>query len=127
MGATGIRLAGSRRRLPFILLCMRFAKSAHRDQFIELSGAHARYCLEAEPDTLVYSGAIASDDLEPDSPLAAGDLVFVMACTDDAAMEKHAQDPNHIALGEKFAAAGVEIESSVIYQYRTTGRGFLWR
>ena len=78
---------------PLTLLCMRFGNDAQRDRFIELSGEHARYCLTAEPDTLVYSGAIARDDLESTSPLAAGDLVFVMVCTDDAAVEKHATDP----------------------------------
>lgn len=112
---------------PLIMLCMRFADAAQRERFIELSGEHARYCLTAEPETLVYSGAIARADLESTSPLAAGDLVFIMACTDDAAVEKHATDPNHLALGEKLSAAGVEIESAVAYQYRTTGLGFLWR
>jgi len=112
---------------PLTLLCMRFGNDAQRDRFIELSGEHARYCLTAEPDTLVYSGAVARDDLESTSPLAAGDLVFIMVCTDDAAVEKHATDPNHLALGEKLNAAGVEIESAVAYQYRTTGLGFLWR
>ena len=112
---------------PLTLLCMRFGNDAQRDRFIELSGEHARYCLTAEPDTLVYSGAVARDDLESTSPLAAGDLVFIMVCTDDAAVEKHATDPNHLALGEKLSAAGVEIESAVAYQYRTTGLGFLWR
>lgn len=112
---------------PLIMLCMRFADAAQRDRFIELSGEHARYCLTAEPGTLVYSGAIAREDLESTSPLAAGDLVFLMVCTDDAAVEKHATDPNHLALGEKLKAAGVEIESAVAYQYRTTGLGFLWR
>ena len=112
---------------PLILLCMRFAESTHRDRFIELSGEHARYCQTAEPDTLIYSGAVAADEFEPDSTLAKGDLFFVMACTDDAAMEKHAMDPNHLALGGKLAAAGVETASVEAFQYRTSGRGFLWR
>lgn len=112
---------------PLILLAMRFAQSKPRERFIELTGEHARYCLEEEPDTLVYSGAIAANDGKPDSPLLKGDFLFVMTCTDDAAQEKHAVDPNHIALGAKFAAEGLEIESSESFQYRTTGRGFLWR
>lgn len=108
------------------LLGVRFAKRAQRDRFIELSGEHARYCFTAEPDTLVYAGAIVADF--PDSnPWAADDLLFVMACTDDAAVEKHAMDPNHLALGDKFSAEGIEFESATAYQYRTTGRGFLWR
>ena len=112
---------------PLTLLRLRFAQQTHCDQFIELGGGHARYCLDAEPDTLVYSGAIAANDAKPDSPLQNGDLMFVMACTDDAAQKKHAVDPNHIALGAKFAAACVEIDDSEAFQYRTTGRGFLWR
>ena len=53
--------------------------------------------------------------------------MFVMGCTDEAAEEKHAVDPNHVALGAKLTAVGVEIESSELLQYRTTGRGYLWR
>ena len=110
----------------FTLLGMRFAELAQRDRFIDLSGEHARYCWAAEPDTLVYAGAMVADF--PDSePWAKDDLLFVMACTNDAAAQKHAMDPNHIALGEKFRATGVEIENAVATAYRTTGRGFLWR
>ena len=112
---------------PFIFLQMRFADEASRERFIALSAEHARYCLDAEPGTLVYSGAIAGEDHESHSTLASGDLLFVMVCKDDAAVEKHAADPNHVALGEKFAAEGIEIASTVVVPYRTTGRGFLWR
>lgn len=108
------------------LLGMRFGSSGHRDRFVELSGEHARHCREAEPDTLIYAGGIVADF--PDSnPWAEGDLLFVMACTDAAARERHAKDPNHIALGERLRAEGVEIASSEAIEYRTTGRGFLWR
>lgn len=108
------------------LLGMRFGSSDHRDRFVDLGREHARYCLDAEPDTLVYAGGIVADF--PDSnPWAAGDLLFVMACTDAAAREKHATDPNHIALGETLRAQGVEIASAEATEYRTTGRGFLWR
>ena len=112
---------------PFIVVSLRFASTPDRDRFIELSEEHARYCLTAEPDTLLYSGAIAREDLEPSSPLLAGDLVFVMACSDDSAVERHAADPNHVTLGEKLKSAGVKIENAQTWQYRTTGRGFLWR
>ena len=111
---------------PLILLGMSFDAPAQRDRFVELSGEHARYCWTAEPDTLVYSGAVVADFPDSD-PWAKDDLLFVMVCTDDAATEKHAMDPNHIALGEKFSAEGVEIKNAVATQYRTTGRGFLWR
>jgi hypothetical protein len=110
----------------FTLLGMGFAEPAQRDRFIDLSGEHARYCWTAEPDTLVYAGGIVADF--PDSePWTKDDLLFVMACTDDAAAERHAADPNHIALGEKLRDAGVEIRKAEATQYRTTGRGFLWR
>ena len=110
----------------FILLGMKFATPAHRDQFITTSTEHAHYCWNAEPDTLIYAGGIVADF--PDSnPWAADDLLFVMACTDAAATEKHAQDPNHLALGEKLRNEGVQITTAQPTQYRTTGRGFLWR
>ncbi len=110
----------------FILLGMKFASPAHRTQFITMSAEHARYCADAEPDTLVYSGGIVADF--PDSnPWAEGDLLFVMACTDAAATDKHATDPNHLALGERLRKEGVEITQAEPTHYRTTGRGFLWR
>ena len=110
----------------FILLGMKFASTAHRDQFITTSTEHAHYCWTAEPDTLIYAGGIVADF--PDSnPWAEDDLLFVMACTDAAATEKHAQDPNHLALGEKLRNEGVQITTAQPTQYRTTGRGFLWR
>lgn len=110
----------------FTLLGMQFAAPTHRDRFIEVSAGHARYCQDAEPDTLVYAGAIVADF--PDSnPWSAGDLLFVMACTNAAAAEKHAADPNHLALGEKLRNEGVEITKAEPTHYHTTGRGFLWR
>ena len=112
---------------PLILLSMRFAEPAHRDRFVELSGELAQYCWQAEPDTLIYSGAVAADDGKADAPLLKNDLMFVMACTDAAAVQKHAVDPEHVALGGKLAAEGLEIVSAQTMQYRTTGRGFLWR
>ena len=81
---------------------------------------------DAEPDTLIYAGSIVADFPDSD-PWAAGDLLFVMACTDAAAAERHAMDPNHLALGEKLRNEGVEIENAEATHYRTTGRGFLWR
>ncbi len=108
------------------LLGMGFPDTAQRDRFIGLSGEHARYCWTAEPDTLVYAGGIVADF--PDSePWAKDDLLFVMACTNDEAAQKHATDPNHIALGGKLQEEGVQIAKAEATQYRTTGRGFLWR
>ena len=110
----------------FTLLGMKFAGAAERDRFITMSAEHARYCQDAEPDTLVYAGSVVADF--PDSnPWAEGDLLFVMACTDAVAAERHAADPKHLALGEKLQAEGVEITQAEANQYRTTGLGFLWR
>ena len=109
------------------VLGMRFQNAEQRDQFIKLSQVHAQYCWGEEPDTLVYSGGIASSDADREIDLRTGDLVFVMACTDLAAFEKHRDDPNHLALGEKFANAGINIESSFMRTYRTTGHGYLWK
>lgn len=113
--------------LPLILLCMGFADDLTRDKFIEISGTHASYCLDAEPETLIYSGGIALNEGKPDTPAQKDDLLFIMGCTDDPAVEKHAIDPNHVALGETMAEAGVEATRSDLLQYRTTGRGYMWR
>lgn len=95
------------------------------DAFLKLSGEHAAYCWDAEPDTLVYSGGIAAKDADRGVDVKAGDLVFVMACTDMDAVNKHAEDPNHVALGDRFAASGVVLENTFAKTYRTTGRGFI--
>lgn len=113
--------------LPLVLLCMGFADDVSRNQFIEMSGAHAEYCSHAEPETLIYSGGIALNEGKADAPAQKDELLFIMGCTDDAAVEKHALDANHVALGERMAAAGVETISNSLLQYRTTGRGYLWR
>jgi len=109
------------------ILGMRFETAEQRDRFIDLSQVHAQYCWNEEPDTLVYSGGIATSDADREIDLRTGDLVFVMACTDLAAVEKHRDDPNHLALGEKFAQAGINIESPFMRTYRTTGHGYLWK
>ena len=109
------------------VLGMRFETAEQRDQFIDLSQVHAQYCWDEEPDTLIYSGGIATSDADREIDLRKGDLVFVMACTDLAAFEKHRDDPNHLALGEKFSQAGINIESSFMRTYRTTGHGYLWK
>lgn len=89
-----------------MLLGMSFTDPAARDQFIKLSAVHADYCLNAEPDTLVYSGGLSRTDATFGISQEA-DLIFVMACTDMAAVEKHRDDPNHLALAPVFAEAGV--------------------
>lgn len=110
-----------------VILGMRFATDEMRSAFIELSGTHADYCWREEPDTLVYSGGIATADADRELDIKAGDLIFVMGCTDMAAVTKHRDDPNHLALGPKFAERGITLQSTFHRSYKTTGHGYLWR
>ena len=109
------------------LVGMRFRTPAVRDQFIEFTAGHAEYCWREEPETLIYSAGVASRDADREVDLKRGDLVFVMACTDMAAVQKHSEDPNHLALGPKRAELGIERTSTFTRGYRSTGNGFLWR
>ena len=113
--------------ITLILLGLRFDDDLKRDRFVEISAGHADYCAREEPDTLIYSGGIATSDMSRDVEVAVGDLIFVMACTDMAAAEKHAQDPNHLALGEQLQAAGIEPTPTFMRTYQTVGNGYLWR
>ena len=109
------------------LLGMRFADDATRAAFIEVSGGHAEYCWREEPETLIYTGGLAAADTDREVDLKTGDLVFVMVTTDMAATEKHANDPNHLALGAKFAERGIAMEQVFLRSYRATGNGYFWR
>ena len=109
-----------------VVLGMRFPNEATRDKFIELSSGHADYCSVNEPDTLIYSGGFANADSDR-ADIKSGDLLFVMACADMVAMDKHSNDPRHIALGLKFQEAGITLQPTFMKRYRTTGLGFLWR
>lgn len=109
-----------------VLLGMRFADVVQRDAFIELSAEHADYCWANEPDTWVAScGIVASDSDRAD--IRTGDLVFVMACRDMAAVERHTEDPRHLALGERLTERGIAFETPFSQTYRTTGCGFIHR
>jgi hypothetical protein len=111
-----------------VILGMRFENDEQRSGFIELSNGHAGYCWENEPDTLIYSGGIAAADADRELDLETGDLVFVMACSDMAAVEKHANDPAHLALEPKMMERlGTVVEPRFLRTYRTTGHGFLFR
>lgn len=110
-----------------VVFGLRFDETEKRDRFIEISNGHADYCAREEPETLIYSGGIASDDMSRDVEIAAGDLIFVMVCNDMAAVEKHAQDPNHLALGPKLEAEGIEPTPTFMRTYQTVGNGYLWR
>jgi len=110
-----------------VIIGLRFTEAGMADEFLTLSSVHADYCWEHEPDTLIYSGGLALADADRELDIKTGDLIFVMGCTDMAAVEKHRDDPNHLALGEKFAEQHITMENTFSRMYRTTGRGFLWR
>ncbi|MCZ6458514.1 MAG: antibiotic biosynthesis monooxygenase [Gammaproteobacteria bacterium] len=109
------------------ILGFRFADDQQLATYLELASQHAAYCRENEPDTLIYSAGVAAADADRELDLLKGDVVFVMACTDMAAVEKHSNDPQHVALGHKFTELGIDPEPKFLRTYRTTGRGFLWR
>jgi len=109
-----------------VFLGMNFETDAMRKKFIELSSGHADYCLGAEPDTLVYSGGVSVAD--PAYGIEAeADLLFVMGCKDMAAMQKHSNDPRHLALASSMKNVGCTPEITFMKTYRTTGKGYLWR
>ena len=116
MGDTLVTIFGSR-----------FGDEEQRDAFVEITGGHAKYCWDAEPDTLTYSAGLTTpagsqaDDVEP------GDLIFVMEAINEAAMTKHAEDPAHLALGPVMEERGVEVAPTFFGNYRTTGDGFMCR
>ncbi len=97
------------------------------EAFIRLSAEHADYCRDNEPDTLIYSGGIAAADADREIDVKKGDLIFVMGTTDEAARQRHAEDPKHLVLGPRMSAKGVEPVVTFRRTYRTTGNGFLWR
>lgn len=109
-----------------VVLGMRFRNDVSRDKFIDISKEHAGYCLTNEPDTLIYSGGFANADSDR-ADIKYGDLIFVMACTDMAAVDQHSNDPEHLALGLKFQDAEITPQPTFMKSYRTTGLGFLWR
>ena len=109
-----------------VVLGMRFRNDVSREKFIELSKEHAGYCLTNEPDTLIYSGGFANADSDR-ADIKDGDLIFVMACTDMAAVDQHSNDPEHLALCLKLENAELTPQPTFMKSYRTTGLGFLWR
>jgi len=106
---------------------LRFDTDADRDAFLAVTAAHAEYCLEAEPGTLAYGAGIVEADADRELDQRAGDLAFVAIYTDTAAMQQHADDPEHVARQAELAAQGVRIEPTFRRSYETTGNGFLWR
>lgn len=103
----------------FVLTGLRFGDDAHRSDFIRMSRDHADHCFVEEPDTLIYSGGIVARDADRGPDIKQGDLIFIMACTDMAAVEEHYRDRQH------FIDAGVEMTTTFQKMYRMTGHGFL--
>jgi quinol monooxygenase YgiN len=106
------------------ILVTRFADDVSRQQYIELTGAHAKYCRTMEPGTLVYAGGIAMRDSDRGPDIKAGDLLFVAAFADEASAEKHRVDVEHVKLQKKLEE--IERERVLVQSYKTTGSGFLW-
>lgn len=115
MRAAGIRLT---------ILVTRFADVAARQRYIEITGAHARYCQAHEPGTLVYAGGIATRDSDRGPDIKAGDLLFVAAFADEAAAEQHRVDVEHVRVQQKLEE--IARERVLVQSYITTGSGFLW-
>lgn len=116
MGDTLVALFGSR-----------FGSEEQRAAFIEITGGHAKYCWDAEPDNLTYSAGLATPEGSKAEDVEPGDLLFLMEATDQAAMTSHGEDPVHLALGPVMVERGVDAETTFSGYYRTTGAGFMCR
>ena len=108
-----------------VLFGLRLADDAQRSDYMRISQGHADYCWVEEPDTLIYSGGIATRDADRGPDIKQGDLILFMACTDMTAVEKHSQEPRHLALRQQLIKAGGEMTTTFQKTYRTTGHGFL--
>jgi hypothetical protein len=113
-------------QLNLSMTCLRFSDSEHREGFIKLSQNHAAYCWEAETDTLIYSAGIVASYGESDLDIESGDIIFIMGCTDEAAVQKHLEDPKHVALGYELYDAGVRLTPTFSKSYKTYGDGFFY-
>ncbi len=118
---------GNAAGMVLVIMGLRFEDAEVGQAFLKLSSEHATYCWENEPDTVIYSGGLARADADRELDIRKGDLIFVMGCTDMAAVEKHRDDPNHVAMGAKMVEAQLTMENTFRRMYTTTGQGFLWR
>lgn len=112
-----------------ILSCnvFRFGSEAQRDQFVALASEHAKYCWENEPDTLTYYGGLIVDKVAKGPAVQKGDLFFVAEYTDQAAREKHRDDPKHVALGKTLDEKGIQRDRIWESAFQNTGRGFMMK
>lgn len=109
------------------VFAMRFPDKESRNAFIEATRGHGDYCWENEPDTQVYGLGIVVEQKGASVPIRRGDLVVVMICTDQRAIEKHQDDPQHLALGGEIAALRIPVENNFANTYQLMPAGFLWR
>jgi len=121
-------LIGSQQaQLNLSMMCIRFPDEGHLQGFIKLSQNHAAYCWEAEPDTVIYSAGIVTSYSESDLDIESGDIIFIMGCTDEAAVQKHLEDPKHVALGYQLYDADIRLTPTLTKSYRTCGDGFFYK
>ncbi len=112
-----------------VLSGLRFDDEAEREEYLRKATDFADYCFSEEPDTLIYTCGIAARDADRGPDIKQGDALFFMVCTDMTAVEKHQQDPKHLALSQHFThienEAGRKLTTTFQKMYRTTGHGFL--
>ena len=118
--AAALRIRG----LPLTVIVTRFPDEATKARYIKLTGDHAKYCWDNEPDTLIYAGGLAIRDADRGPAIRQGDLLFIAAFADEAAAIKHRDDPEHVALQPKLAE--LNRERIFMQTYRTSGKGYLW-
>ena len=107
------------------LIGTRFASDKMKQRYIDVTGEHAAYCFEAEPDTLIYNGGIAQGDADRGPDIKTGDMLFIAAFKNEAAAIKHRDDLRHVALQPRLNE--IERERTFMRTYKSTGRGYLWR
>ena len=129
------RASVGRRGRPCHILSLRIDepghRDKHRDKFLSIVAAHARWVREHEPGTLVYGAATAVTDVRKgDCDVKKGDLIFVLICADRDAMRRHTLHPQHKALKQwmRCASGGRDVFTRTFSRrFATTGLGFLHR
>lgn len=109
----------------FVIWGLRFDDNGQRADYIRMAGDYADHCFAEQPETLVYSGGIAGQDVDRGPDIKRGDLMFSVACTDMSAVEEHRRDSRNLALSERVTDAMGKLIPTFHKMYRTTGHGFL--
>ena len=107
------------------LIGTRFPDAATQQDYIDVTRRHADYCRSEEPDTLIYNGCIAQRDSDRGPEIKTGDLIFIAAFRNEAALLKHRNDPSHLELQP--VLEGIKRERKFALTYLSTGKGFLWK